>query len=124
MKNLLLLSKEDRAVSRYAVLLHAQGLKLLNQDGQPAPAGAYSWRVVEAETPHEAEDLARSKLLSDEVFLAEIWNPPDEPPEIAVDEVSELESPSGGDSGCVFYFEDENDAPYGSEGNKDDQALT
>lgn len=111
-------------MSRYAVLLHAQGLKLLNQDGKPAPAGAYTWRVVEAQTAHEAKDLARSKLLSDEVFLGELWNNPDEPPEIAVDEVSELESPSGGDSGCVYYFENENDAPYGAERDGDEQALS
>lgn len=110
-------------MNRYAVLLHAQGLKLLNQDGQPAPAGAYTWRVVDAQTPHEAADLARLKLLSDEAFLAEIWNPPGEPPEVSVDETSELESSGGGDSGCVYYFENENDAPYGAEGEEEDQAL-
>lgn len=110
-------------MSRYAVLLHAQALKLLNQNGQPAPAGAYTWRVVEAQSSQEAEDLARSKLLSDDAFLAEIWNPADEPPEIGVDEISELESSSGGDSGCVYYFENENDAPYGAEGDGDDQPL-
>lgn len=108
-------------MTMFAVLLHGQSLKLLNQDGNLTTGGAYTWRVVEARDSHEAGELARVKLLSDQHFLSEIWNASDESPDIAVDEISELESADAADTACVYYFSNENDYPYGTLPPRDEE---
>lgn len=98
---------------KYAVLLHGKGLRLLNEDGIPESAGVYTWRVIEAGDRAEAKRAARTRLMSDESFTQELWNPENAPIEIEIEEICEA-ARSAEDSGLVFYFEDEETYPYGS----------
>lgn len=102
---------------KYAVLLHGKGLMLLNQDGEGTRGGVYSWRCVEAENEQQAFPLARQKLLADASFIEEVWNEPDDPPEIVVEETEQLEDAvdlAEADSACVFYYDDESALPFGA----------
>ena len=100
---------------RYAVLLHATGLRQLNQEGKPAAAGVYTWKIVDAGSPAEAERIASTKLREDTAFMEELWNTEHEPIEIAVEEISEPDDRYLDDSGFVYYFDEEDDYPYGFE---------
>lgn len=90
---------------------------MLDQKGEPKSGGVYTWRSVEAETQEEAIGRAREKLLSDEALTSEMWNRPEEPLEVEVDEVNLLPDTADvdqADSGCVFYFDDEDALPLGT----------
>ena len=102
---------------KFAVLLHARPVMLLDEKGGQTSGGVYCWRAVETNEMPAAVDLAREKLLADEVFMDEVWNQADDPPRVEVEEVAELEESTDledADSGCVFYYDDEDAVPYGA----------
>ena len=90
---------------------------LLDGKGRQTSGGIYCWRAVETDEMPAAMDLAREKLLADGVFMDEVWIQAGDPPRVEVEEVAELEESTGledADSGCVFYYDDENAVPYGA----------
>lgn len=95
-------------MTRYAVLLHARGISLLNEHRQQKPGGMYTWRVVQASSPRDAEQQARGALLKENAFLEEIWDTPEEG-QIKAEEIEVLENPDAEDGGFVFYFDDPDD---------------
>ncbi len=104
-------------MARFAILLHGRPVLLLDKDGNLSPGGVYSWRVVETSDPNTAIEHASLDLLSDELLREEMWNQPDDPPQVTVEEFSEMEDEACRDdfeSQCVFYYDDEDALPFGA----------
>lgn len=97
-------------VPKFAVLLHAGGLELVDPDsGDPVDGGAFVWRGVRAEEPGKAFEEAKALLLGEEPFLEEIRNSSEEI-RFQAEEIHRLEEDTeleDADSGYIFYTEED-----------------
>jgi hypothetical protein len=92
----------------FEVLLHGQGLTLLDDNGQKREGGVYVWRVVTAENETSAVTLARKALLQDPLFLNEIWNDPKDEMVLEAEEIRKTPPGyEGNETSPVFYIEDD-----------------
>ncbi|HKI05846.1 MAG TPA: hypothetical protein VKK31_27950 [Thermoanaerobaculia bacterium] len=92
----------------YEILLHGQGLKLLDDKGSKKEGGVYVWRVAKAPNQDLAVALAREALLREPVFLEELRNDSTDEITFTVEEIRE--KPFWGrakDTGPVFYIEED-----------------
>jgi hypothetical protein len=91
----------------YQILLHGEGLKLLDQQGNKRWGGVYVWRTVVAENEVSAVDQAREDLLRDPDFSADLWNDSIDELVFGADKILEKASEEeAGDSGFVFYIDE------------------
>ncbi|MDX1632065.1 MAG: hypothetical protein R3234_09400 [Thermoanaerobaculia bacterium] len=95
---------------KFAVLLHASGLSLVDPEReQPSGGGAYVWRGVRAKEPGKAFEEAKALLLEEEPFLEEISNAPEEI-RFQAEEIHRLEEDAEleeADSDYLFYTEED-----------------
>ena len=81
---------------------------LVDMDGKVAKHGFFQNVFLEAKSPHDAEELAVEEIRGDADLKAITQNSKEDPPAIAVEEMSELESFDGVDtavSGRTWYNE-------------------
>ena len=91
----------------YEVLLHGQGLKLLDPEGGKKEGGVYVWRAVKAPNEDLAVALAQEALLREPAFIAELHN--DSIDEITFSAEEIREKPfwaRAKETGPVFYIEE------------------
>ncbi len=99
----------SRAASRYAVLLHVTNLRFFKM-GELSLGGVFAWRCVEADDESGAVSRAIAMLLNEPSFLEDLSDQNEWPPRIEAEEVDELAPDfdvETGNSGYVFYVDDE-----------------
>lgn len=92
----------------YEILLHGQGLKLLDDRDSKKEGGVYVWRVAKAPNEELAVALAQEALLRDPVFTGELHN--DSIDEITFSAEEIREKPfwaRAKETGPVFYIEED-----------------
>jgi hypothetical protein len=90
----------------FHVFLHGEHF-LIHKDGADAWMGFYKNFYVEADNADQAEQAAIRRLTGDPGFRAMVRNPPDQPPELNIEETTEIApGHSLKDSDFVFFPEE------------------
>jgi hypothetical protein len=87
----------------YHVLVQGENF-LIDRGGTQSWMGFFKNIYVDAGTADEASSIAISRIAADPAFRASVKNPPDRPPELAIEEANEIEhDPALVDSGFTFF---------------------
>ncbi len=77
---------------------------LIEQNGVQSWMGFYKNIYVEAGSADEAASIAITRTCADPVFRASVKNPPDQPPELNIEEINEIaHEPSLVDSAFAYF---------------------
>jgi hypothetical protein len=81
---------------------------LIEKNGKQSWMGFYKNVYVDAGSADEASSIAVSRACADAEFRASVKNPPDNPPAMNIDEITEIEKDETlADSGFVYFPEEE-----------------
>lgn len=87
----------------FHVVVHGENF-LIERDGAQSWMGFFKNIYVDAGTAEEASSIAVSRIAADPAFRASVKNPTDKPPEISIEDASEIQpDPSLVDSAFTFF---------------------
>ncbi len=80
---------------------------LIEQNGATSWMGFYKNAYVEAGSADEATSIAITRTCADAVFRASVKNPADQPPELNIEEINEIEHDAALVDSNFVYFPEE-----------------